>query len=75
MINNREYEDWIESQEWLKANDLSFGFQFNYCPECGKILSEVRTYHWSHDHSYKTGYTLTSRCIFCGYSEVYHDVE
>lgn len=48
---------------------------FHYCPQCGKILSEKRTSIRSHDRSVEIGYTLKSECVFCGYSEVYTDVE
>lgn len=48
---------------------------FHYCPKCGKILSERRTPIWSHDHSLEIGYTLKSECVFCGYFEIYTDVE
>jgi hypothetical protein len=50
-------------------------FAFKYCPDCGKILNRVRQPIWSHDHSLEIGYTMRENCIFCPYTEVYHDVE
>lgn len=64
------YEEWIADPETVPFPPL-----WTYCSECGKIMSDVKTRHWSHDHSYSTGYTLVSTCVWCGHVEVYHDVE
>jgi len=69
---NDEYEQYKRLCEKLGVETL---FQFYYCPDCGKILNVVKIPIWSQDHSLKIGYTRSSACLWCSYSEVYTDVE